>query len=116
MALAFHRRLAIPLWVLAFFAVALTTPGPATLSLIVVLGIAAIAVPIPELVRWLRASPFAAHVPSTGTRRTRVAATAVGAGACEGTPETPGRRTAEDKLDLVRMDDDGGWQMARPTA
>jgi hypothetical protein len=26
------------------------------------------------------------------------------------------RSTADDALDLVRMDDDGGWQMTRPTA
>jgi hypothetical protein len=31
MALVFHRRLAIPLWAIAFFTVALTAPPPATL-------------------------------------------------------------------------------------
>jgi hypothetical protein len=36
MALVFHRRLAIPLWALAFFTVAVTAPAPATLSLIAV--------------------------------------------------------------------------------
>jgi len=49
MALVFHRRLAIPLCAMAFFAVALTAPAPATLSLIVVLGIAVIAFVAPRL-------------------------------------------------------------------
>jgi hypothetical protein len=31
MAFVFHRRLAIPLWAVAFFTVALTAPPPATL-------------------------------------------------------------------------------------
>jgi hypothetical protein len=33
MALMFHRRLAIPLWAIAFFTVALAAPPPATLLL-----------------------------------------------------------------------------------
>jgi hypothetical protein len=116
MALVFHRRLAIPLWALAFFAVALTAPAPATLALIVVLGIAVSAFTIPGLVPSLRASPSVVQFLLTGKRRTRSAATAMAAGACVGTLETPNRTTADDALDLVRMDDDGGWQMPRPPA
>jgi len=32
------------------------------------------------------------------------------------TLEQPNRSAADDALDLVRMDDDGGWQMTRPPA
>ena len=70
MAFVFHRQLDIPLWPVAFFAVALIAP-PATLFLIAIVGIGAIAFTTAGLVPWLRTS---------------------------------------------RMDDDGGWQMARPPA
>jgi hypothetical protein len=116
MAFVFHRRLAIPLWAMAFFAVALTAPPPATLSLIVVLGIAVIAFTISGLIPWLRASPSVVQVLSTGKRPTRSAATIVITGACVRTLDEPNRSTVDDALDLVRMDDDGGWQMARPPA
>jgi len=32
------------------------------------------------------------------------------------TLEQANRSAADDALDLVRMDDDGGWQMGRPPA
>jgi hypothetical protein len=32
------------------------------------------------------------------------------------TLDEPNRSEADDALDLVRMDDDGGWQMTRPPA
>ena len=117
MMLMFHRRLAIPLWTMAFIAVALTALAPAALSLVVVLGIALIAFTISGLVRWLRASPsvvqsFQMEAGIRGVRHVVVA------GACVRTLGEPHRRTEEDEdaLDLVRMDDDGGWQMARPPA
>ena len=113
MALVFHRWLRIPLWALALFTVALTAPAPATFT---VLGIAVMALIMPGLVRWLRASPSGVQCLLTGKRRTRSAATAVVAGACVRTLDRPSRPTAEDALDLVRMDDDGGWQIAQPPA
>lgn len=116
MAFVFHRRLAIPLWAMAFFAVALTAPPPATLSLIVVLGIVMIAFTISGLVPWLRASAPVVQVLSNGQRPTRSAASRVITGACVRTLDEPYRSTAHDALDLVRMDDDGGWQMPRPPA
>jgi len=116
MALVFHRRLAIPLWALAFFTVALTAPAPATLSLIAVLGIAVMAFTIPRLVRSLRAFPSVVQLLLTGKRRARSAATAVVAGVCVRTLDTPNRTTAEAALDLVRMDDDAVWQMPQPPA
>ena len=39
----------------------------------------------------------------------------VAAGTRVWTLDEPVRRTAEDALDLVRMDDDGGWQVATPS-
>lgn len=68
MAFVFHRRLTIPLWATAFFAVGLTAPPPATLSLIAVLGIGLIALTMPGLVPWLRASPSVVRVLSNGKR------------------------------------------------
>jgi len=55
------------------------------------------------------------------TQKRPVAASAsngivVAGGICARTLEEPNRSAAEDALDLVRMDDDGGWQMARPPA
>jgi hypothetical protein len=110
MALVFHRRLAIPLWVIAFFAVALTAPPPATLFLmppatlflIAVLGIAVIIFTMPGVLPpRQRARASAAITMAAGTHARTL-------------DEPNGSRRADDALDLVRMDDDGGWQMARP--
>jgi hypothetical protein len=38
------------------------------------------------------------------------------AGTCVRTLDEPNRSERDDALDLVRMDDDGGWQMPRPPA
>jgi hypothetical protein len=64
MAFVFHRRLAIPLWAVAFFTVALTSPPAATLLLIhpttavamAAAGIAAIVFLMPGPVPVLRTS------------------------------------------------------------
>ena len=114
MAFVFHRQLAIPLWAMAFFAAALTAPGPATLSLIVVLWIVVMASTISGLVPWLRASPSVVPVLSNEKRYTRRRATRVVTGACVRTLDERNRSTADDALDLVRMDDDRGWEMVRP--
>ena len=116
MAFVFHRQLAIPLWTISFFAVALTAPPPAKPSLIAILGIAVIAFTIRGLVPWLRASRSIVQVRSGGERHTGRTPTLVVAGACVRALDEPNRNTPEDALDLVRMDDDGGWQMARPPA
>jgi hypothetical protein len=83
MSLVFQRWLAIPTWALAFVAVGLTAPLPATLSLI---AAAAIAVATRKLGPRVR------------------------------TPDEPTGTSADDAVDLGRMDDDGGSQMARPLA
>jgi hypothetical protein len=101
MGLVFHRRLAIPLWAIAFFTVALTAPTPATLFLmppatlfvVAVFGIAAVIFTMPGVVPRLRPSRSAT---------------------CVRTLDEPNERTADDALDLVRTDDDGAWQRARP--
>src|SRR5689334_21729404 len=99
MALVVHRRLAIPLWAIAFLTVALTTTRPTTLVVIALLGIAII-------------FTMPGVVPSRNQRKTRAAVT-VAAGTCVRALDEAHESPAEDALDLVRMDDDGGWQMAR---
>jgi uncharacterized iron-regulated membrane protein len=124
MALVFHRRLAIPLWAIAFFTVALTAPPPATLFLmppttlfvIAVLGLAAIIFTMPGVVPWLRTSRAVVRAVPSRHRHTPSVAITMAAGTCVRTLDEPNESTADDALDLVRMDDDGGWQMARPPA
>jgi uncharacterized protein (DUF58 family) len=119
MALMFHRRLAIPLWGLAFCAIALAAPAPATLLLmapstrfaLAVVGITVMLFTIARAIPGLRTSRSVARVYSK--EKTRAAVT-VAAGTRVWTLHEPDRRTAEDALELVRMDDDGGWQMATP--
>ena len=94
MALVFQRKLAIPLWAIALCIVALAARPTATLFLmpittvlaIAAVGIAAIVFLMPRPIPRLR------------------------------TLDEPNRSTADDALDLVRMDDDGGWQLTRPPA
>ena len=119
MALMFHRRLAIPLWALAFCTIALAAPEPATLLLmapstrfaLAVVGIAVMFFTIARAIPGLRTSPSLARV---YPRDKTTAGLVVAAEAHARTLDEPERRTAEDALDLVRMDDDGGWQMATP--
>lgn len=114
MALMFHRRLAIPLWALAFCTIALAAPAmvPSTRFALAVVGIAVILFTIARVSPGLRTSRSVARVHSRDKTRAEVI---VAAGTRVRTLDEPVRRTAEDALDLVRMDDDGGWQMATPT-
>jgi hypothetical protein len=76
MALVFQRRLAIPLWAIAFFTVALTAPPTATLFMmppttvfaIVAVGIAAILFLMPGPIPWLRTSRALVRVLPSGHR------------------------------------------------
>ena len=52
MALVFHRGVAIPLWAVAFCAVALATPPPSLPSVAVLVGIAAAASTMMAMVWW----------------------------------------------------------------
>ena len=124
MAFVFQRRLAIPLWAAAFFAVALTAPPTATLFLmppttvfaIAAVGMAAIVFLMPGSMPSLRTSCAPVRVLPSGRRDQASAAITMTAGTGVRTLDEPNRSEADDALDLVRMDDDGGWQMTRPPA
>jgi len=121
MAFVFHRRLAIPLWVIAFFTVALTAPPTATLFLmppttvfaIAAVGIAAMVFLMPGRIPWLRTSRTPVRAVRSGHRTQAGAAITIAAGNGVRMLDEPNRSTA-DALDLLRLDDDGGWQAARP--
>jgi hypothetical protein len=115
MGLVFYRRLAIPLWAIALLTVALTAAPPATpflmppttLFVITLLGIAAIIFTMPGVAPWPRmARSVVRAVPSRSQHKTSVAIR-VAARPCVRTLDEP-ERTADDALDLVRMDDYGG--------
>ena len=122
MAFVFHRRLAIPLLAITFVTVALTAPPPATLFLmppttlfvIVAVGIAAIVFSMPSAISWWGTSRALVRVRPSGHRDHADAAITVAAGTCVRPLDEPNRRDADDALDLVRMDDDGGRQMPPP--
>jgi hypothetical protein len=124
MALVFQRRLAIPLWAIVFFTVALTAPPTATLFLmppttvfaIAALGIAAIVFLMPGAIPWLRTSRALVRVLPSGHRDQPSARIVVAASTDVRKLYEPTATEADDALDLVRMDDDGGWQMPRPPA
>jgi hypothetical protein len=124
MALVCQRRLAIPLWALVFFTVALTAPPTATLFLmppttvfaIAAVGIAAIVFLMPGAIPWLRTSRARVRVLPSGHRDQPSAAITLPAGTDVCTLDESNRSRADDALDLVRMDDDGGWQMPRSPA
>ena len=121
MALMFQRRLAIPLWAIAFFTVAFTAPPtaplmmpPATVFAMAAIGIAAILFLMPGQISWLPTSRALVRVLPSGHRDQASAAITKAAGTGVRMPDQPNRSTGGDALDLHRMDDDGGWQMSRP--
>ena len=122
MALMFQRRLTIPLWAIALFTVALTAPPtatlftmpPTTVFAIAAVGIAAIVFLMPGPIPWLRTSRPRVRVVPSGYRDLASAGIAAAAGTCVSKLDEQNRTESADALDLVRMDDDGGWQMARP--
>ena len=124
MAFVFQHRLAIPLCAIAFFTVALTAPPTATLSqttpttvfAIAAVGIAAIVFLMSGSSPWLRTSRALLRAIPSRHRAQANAAITITAGTGVRTLDEPNRRAANDALDLSRMDDDGGWQIARPQA
>lgn len=122
MALMFERRLAIPLWAIAVVTVALTAPPTATLFLmspttvfaIAAVGVAVIVFLMPGAIPWLRTARAPVRIRPSGQRDQPRGAITPAARIGVRTPEEPNRSTDDDVLDLVRMDDDGGWQMKRP--
>ena len=87
MAFVFQRRLAVPLWAIAFFAVALTAPPPTalflmpptTLFVIATVGLAAIVFSMARAMPWLRTSLALARVRPSGHRDQTSAAIRVAA-------------------------------------
>jgi hypothetical protein len=124
MAFVFRRGLGLPLGAIVCFAVALTAPPPAppflmlptTLFIIAAVGIAGIAFSKAGAIPWLRTPRALVRVRRSGPRDHATAPIIVAAGTCVRTLDEPSRSEADDALDLVRMDDDGGWQMPRPPA
>jgi hypothetical protein len=124
MAFVFHHRLAIPLWAIALLTVALTAPLPATLllppSTLFVIAVVAVAaamvLAMPGAIPWLRTSRALVRIDSPRHRNQASAAIIVAAGTCVRPLDEPNRSERDDALDLVRMDDDGGWQVPRPPA
>src|SRR5690349_17503985 len=118
------RRLAIPLWVVAFFTVAFTTPPtatlilmpPATIFAIAGVGLAAIIFLVPGAFTRLRGSRSLVRVVSS--EYPKPATTRIGVAASIGVRKLYESNAieADDALDLIRMDDDGGWQMPRSRA
>ena len=123
MALVFHRRLAKPVWAIAFLTFALTaSPSgtlflmpPTTLFVTALVGIALIAFTMPDATPWLHTSRSLVRVPPPRPREKTAAAISMAAGNCVHTFDERNRR-ADDALDFARMDDDGGWQLVRPPA
>ena len=119
-----HRRLAMPLSAIALFAVALAAPAGATLLLmpattvfvVAALGITAITFLTSDAIPSLRPSHSLVRVPPSGQRDQTSEGIVMAGSICARTLEESNRSAADDALDLVRMDDDGGWQMARPPA
>ena len=124
MGLLVHRRLAIPLSAMALFAVALAAPPGATLLLmpattvfvVAALGITAMTFWMLGAIPSLRPSRSLARVPPSGHRDQESKRIVIAGGICARTLEESNRSAADDALDLVRMDDDGGWQMPRSRA
>ena len=113
MPLMFHRKLALPLWVIVFVALALTASPPATPFLTSGPGIAVLALTIAGLVFSLRPSRSDGHVVSYRPRHEQSAAISMIGGTSVRTLNEAKGDAGEDALDLVRMDDDGGWQLGR---
>jgi hypothetical protein len=121
MALVMQRRLAIPLWAIAFFAVALTAPPTATLLLmplttvfaLAAVGIGAILFLTPGAMAWLPASPSLVRVGPAGYRDPASRRIAPAAGTGVSKLDGPSTTEADDASRLARMDDDGGRQMTQ---
>jgi hypothetical protein len=88
MATVFHSEMAIPLWLLALGVVALNASTRAMALVIALVALAPIAF---TMLRAVRRGPLTLD------------------DALDARTLTP-----DDAVDLVRVDDDGGWQMASP--
>jgi hypothetical protein len=121
MARVFYRSLAIPLWMVVFFAGALASQPPATrlqvpfntLFVIALFGIAVLVATMPGALLWSRPSRSFARV-NPSTDRDKASRSVMAARISVRTLHEPKENTQRaDVLDLARMDDDGGWQLLR---
>ena len=116
-----HRRLAIPLWAVAFFTVAFTTPPTATLFrmplattfAIAALVVAAMVFLVPVAITRVRASRSLVRVVPSDYAKPASARLVVAASIGTRKLYESNATEAGDALDLIRRDDDGAWQMPR---
>jgi hypothetical protein len=119
MGLVVHGRLAIPLLAIAFFTVAVAVPAaaapllipPTTALVVAALGITAIVFLMSSAIPFLRASHSLVPVRGSGQWEQASSRITMTGGICTRTLEQPNWSTTDDTVDLVRRDDDGGWQM-----
>jgi hypothetical protein len=120
MARVFHRRLAMPLWAMALFIVALAAQSPAgllmmpstTLFVLALVGTAVLVVTAPRAFPLWRLACSGARVNPSAYRDRAIAQSVAVAKTSVRMLDEPHESTADDALDLLRMDDDGGGQVA----
>jgi hypothetical protein len=115
MVTVFHRELAIPLWFLALGAVALNVSTRATSLVITLVAIVPIAFTmLPTVRRGACISPPTTVLPIADREPPHAGVTIVAGTHTRTLDDALDARTltADDAIDLVRMDDDGGRQMA----
>jgi xanthosine utilization system XapX-like protein len=109
MALVFHRGLAIPLWGTALCALALSPPSRPLPAVTALLGIAMAGSMMIAMSRL-----FGMRRPVTAGCSVAGSVGIVTGGMWVGNLQRPSpspREETDDALDLVRMDDDGGWRV-----
>jgi hypothetical protein len=119
MALVFHRGLAMPLWAIAFFAVAVAAPPRPMPPIAVLLGVAVIALTMMAMIQWRRTVPVLVEA-RLERRADRAHAGIVmrvmtGGVRVRAVDRATSVAEKDDALDLVRRDD-AGWQVARKPA
>ena len=116
MALVFHQGLVIPLWAIALCVIALTSPSRPLPSVTALLAVSVIASMMMAMRQWLgMPRPLLVGPPGRDRRPAGHIVSVVPEGMCVGmlqrSSETPTQEETDDALDLVRMDDDGGWRV-----
>jgi hypothetical protein len=116
MVLMFQRELAIPLWAIALCTAALAWPTRLLPSFAALLGMVLITSTMMLMIRWFGAQPLTKAAALSTRRRPRAARVMMNVVAgthvrpFDPRPDVLSER-GNDALDLVRMDDDGGWRM-----
>jgi hypothetical protein len=110
MAFVADRRWALPLSVMPFLMLGLVAPPTMALLPILILGMALMAFTVTGGLSPRRICQSVVRIDSCGDRHTEPAVARVTIATSVRTAEAANGTTAEDALDLVRLDDDGGWQ------